>query len=103
MNYTKNELTYKIYKKLNLDFPINVLNIGGISNVTSTIEYNNLNLEEKIYACDIGPGNCLIDYVMSKRLNKPFDNKGIEASKGEVQQVFFQKLINSCKSLVKEP
>ena len=36
---------------------------------------------------------------MSERLNKPFDNKGIEASKGEVEEVFFQKLINSCSHM----
>ncbi len=70
-----------------------VFNIGGIANGTY-LKNGNIFL-----ATDVGPGNCLIDYVMSKRLNKPFDNKGIEASKGEVQQVFFQKLINSCKHM----
>ena len=56
-----NALANELNKKFNLGFPMNILNIGGISNVTSTIEFNNLGLEEKIYACDIGPGNCLID------------------------------------------
>ena len=70
-----------------------VFNIGGIANGTY-LKNGNIFL-----ATDVGPGNCLIDYVMSERLNKPFDNEGIEASKGEVEEVFFQKLINSCSHM----
>ena len=61
-----NALANKIHKKFNLDFPIFILNIGGISNITSTVSWNNLWQSEKIYAYDIGPGNCLIDEWIRK-------------------------------------
>ena len=65
-----NALTNKIYKKFNLDFPVNVLNIGGISNITITVNEKNLWNKDKIYAYDIAPGNCLIDEWIRKNSNK---------------------------------
>ena len=56
-----NILANKINKKFNIEFPLNILNIGGISNITSTVSWENLENINKIYAYDIGPGNCLID------------------------------------------
>ena len=35
-------LANKIHKAYNLEFPINILNIGGISNVTTTVNENDL-------------------------------------------------------------
>ena len=56
-----NAIANKINKKFNLEFPINILNIGGIANITTTVDWENLWHKNKIYAHDIGPGNCLID------------------------------------------
>ena len=56
-----NALANKIYKKFDLKFPINILNIGGIANITTTVNWKDLWHKKKIYAYDIGPGNCLID------------------------------------------
>ena len=59
---------YLIAKKLklnfNLDYPMNIINIGGITNVSQIINYENL--EENIFAFDIAPGNCLIDEWLRK-------------------------------------
>ena len=41
------------------ELPIIFINIGGISNATCF--YNQKNTESKMFAGDIGPGNCLID------------------------------------------
>ena len=61
-----NALANKINKKFKLEFPISILNIGGIANITFTVNENNLWNKEKIYAYDIGPGNCLIDEWIRK-------------------------------------
>ena len=37
-----NALANKINKKFNLEFPINILNIGGISNITTTVDEKDL-------------------------------------------------------------
>mgnify|MGYP001353980401 CR=1 FL=1 len=65
-----NALANKINKKFNIGFPINILNIGGISNITTTVDEKNLWDIEKIYAYDIGPGNCLIDEWIRRNSNK---------------------------------
>ena len=49
----KNKLTMN--PEFNMGFPINILNIGGISNITSTVSWENLGQINKIYAFDIGP------------------------------------------------
>ena len=37
-----NVLANKINKKYNIGFPINILNIGGIANITSTVDEKDL-------------------------------------------------------------
>ena len=90
-----NALANELNKKFNLGFPMNILNIGGISNVTSTIEYNNLNLEEKIYACDIGPGNCLIDEWMRKNSKKGYDKEGLVARSGKTDKLILNQALDN--------
>ena len=70
-----------------------IFNIGGIANGTF------LNDGEIVLASDVGPGNCLIDFVMAERFNKPFDNKGEEASKGKINQELLNGLRNSCSDM----
>ena len=66
-----NVLANKINKKFNLGFPLNFLNIGGISNITSAVDWKNLeNKLNGINAYDIGPGNCLIDEWIRKNSKK---------------------------------
>ena len=85
----------EITKKFNLGFPMNILNIGGISNVTSTTEYNNLDLEEKIFACDIGPGNCLIDEWMRKNSKKGYDKEGLVARSGKTDKLILNQALDN--------
>ena len=66
-----NVLANKINKKFNLGFPLNFINIGGISNITSTVDWENLlSAINTINAYDIGPGNCLIDEWIRKNSKK---------------------------------
>ena len=90
-----NTLVNKLDKKFNLGFPINILNIGGISNVTSIIENNDLDLGEKIHACDIGPGNCLIDEWMRKNSKKGYDKEGLMARSGKTDKLILNQALDN--------
>ena len=90
-----NALANKIHKKFNLDFPIFILNIGGISNITSTVSWNNLWQSEKIYAYDIGPGNCLIDEWIRKNSKNEYDNKGFIARSGKIDKLILNQALEN--------
>ena len=90
-----NALANKIHKKFNLDFPIFILNIGGISNITSTVSWNNLWQSEKIYAYDIGPGNCLIDEWIRKNSKNEYDNKGSIARSGKIDKLILNQALEN--------
>lgn len=66
-----------------------LLNIGGISNIT--LLKKNCKVEDVI-AFDTGPGNMMIDYLMTKFFNKKFDKDGKIAFKGKVNQDLFNKI-----------
>ncbi|MFQ5751791.1 MAG: anhydro-N-acetylmuramic acid kinase [bacterium] len=68
-----------------------LLNIGGIANFT--ILKKNGKLEE-IMAFDTGPGNMVIDGLMQKLFNQPFDKDGKIAQTGTVSQELLQWAFN---------
>ena len=90
-----NVLANKISKKFNLGFPINILNIGGISNITSTVNWENLEEKDQIYAFDIGPGNCLIDEWIRKNSNKKYDKDGLIASSGTTDKLVLNQALEN--------
>jgi len=90
-----NALANKINKSFNLGFPINILNIGGISNVTRTVNENDLWDKNKIYAYDIGPGNCLIDEWIRKNSKQKFDNDGSIARSGNSDELILNQALDN--------
>ena len=64
-----------------------IQNIGGISNVTV------LSKDTEIFAFDNAPGNMLIDYFVKKLFNKPFDENGDIAKKGNIDNNWLNKLL----------
>ena len=90
-----NLLANKINKKFNLGFPINILNIGGIANITSTVDEKNLWKENKIYAYDIGPGNCLIDQWVRKNSQEQYDKNGLLARFGKTDQLILNQALEN--------
>jgi len=93
-----NVLANKIHKTYNLEFPINILNIGGISNVTTTVNENDLDYVSKIYAYDIGPGNCLIDDWIRKNSGKNFDQDGLIARSGKTDDLILNQALENFAS-----
>ena len=90
-----NALANKMNKKFDLEFPINILNIGGISNITSTVRREELWQSNKIYAYDIGPGNCLIDEWIRKNSKNNYDNKGSIARSGKVDKLILNQALEN--------
>ncbi len=90
-----NAVANKINKKFNLKFPINILNIGGIANFTSTVNWEDSLAENEIYAYDIGPGNCLIDSWIKKSSKKKYDEKGLIARSGKTDQLILNQALEN--------
>ena len=90
-----NLLANKINKKFNLGFPLNILNIGGIANVTSTVDDKNLPKGDNIKAYDIGPGNCLIDEWVRKNSKDKYDNEGLLADSGRTDELILNQALDN--------
>ena len=90
-----NLLANKINKKFNLGFPLNILNIGGIANVTSTVDDKNLWKGDNINAYDIGPGNCLIDEWVRKNSKDKYDNEGSLADSGKTDELILNQALDN--------
>ena len=65
------------------------LNIGGIANITFIPASAD---REKIVAFDTGPGNMLIDQLMQRLYERPFDRNGRIAKRGKYSQKLFRLL-----------
>ena len=69
--------------------PISILNIGGISNITS------LDNDNRIFSSDLGPGNCLIDKWMRINSKKNYDDKGIVAQSGTINKIILDQALDN--------
>lgn len=78
-----------IVKQKKINLPVTILNIGGISNITT------INEKFEIFSSDIGPGNCLIDRWMRLNSNKTFDKNGSIAKSGKVDKFILKKHIDN--------
>ena len=90
-----NTLSNIFNEKFNLKFPINILNIGGIANVTSTVSWENSSFISKICAYDIGPGNCLIDEWVRKNSEKKYDEGGSIARSGTIDKLVLTQALEN--------
>ena len=87
-------ISYLINKKNKIETPINIINIGGISNITQVSKFEDLDYLN-IKALDIGPGNCLIDEWVRKKSNKNFDENGEIARSGKVNDLILNQSIDN--------
>ena len=86
-------------RKLNkISLPTNILNIGGISNVTQIFEDKN-NRKLDFLAFDIGPGNCLIDSWIRKNSHKKYDKDGLIAKSGKVNDLILNQAIENFSNI----
>ncbi|HZJ87158.1 MAG TPA: anhydro-N-acetylmuramic acid kinase AnmK [Erysipelothrix sp.] len=75
-------------------------NIGGIGNIT--VLPKNATLDE-VYAFDTGPGNMMINYATEYYYQKPFDEDGLYAAKGQVIKNLLNELLAHSYLNVKPP
>ncbi|MFC2088583.1 anhydro-N-acetylmuramic acid kinase [Calditrichota bacterium] len=76
------------------------LNIGGISNISFIPNDGDLH---KVIAFDCGPGNMLIDQLMERLYEKPFDKNGRIARLGKYSDRIFNHLLKIDEFIKKDP
>ena len=72
-----------------LNLPVTILNIGGISNITS------INKCREMISLDVGPGNCLIDQWIRLNSDKLFDNNGLIARSGKIHKHILKNALDN--------
>ena len=82
-----------IQKNFRLKLPINIINIGGITNITQIKE--DINNSINFFAYDVGPGNCLIDDWVRNNKDLKFDKDGNYASIGKVDDLILNQAIDN--------
>ncbi len=75
-----------INKKFQVKLPINIINIGGITNVSQIEDYSN-DLKKNFFAYDIAPGNCMIDQWVRNHSKSKYDKYGNYAASGKVDNL----------------
>lgn len=73
-----------------LEKPLAVLNIGGVSNVT-WIGHE----EDQLLAFDCGPGNALLDDWVLQKAGKPYDRDGKLAASGTINAKILNQLLDN--------
>ena len=81
-------------KKFNLGYPLNIINIGGITNITQIMSEYDVQ-GRNLYAYDIGPGNCLIDEWVRKNSTSKFDKDGEISKSGKVDNLTLNQALDN--------
>ena len=76
-------------KQKKIKLPITILNIGGITNIT-TID-KNYNIMSK----DIGPGNCMIDKWIISNSKKKYDESGKIGESGKIDKFILEQFLDN--------
>jgi len=72
---------------LDRPYPVGVLNVGGVANVTFIDE------DDEFCAFDTGPGNALIDDFVRQRTGQPQDDQGRAAAVGQVDEAAVERVL----------
>ena len=91
-------ISQNLIKKNKLSLPLNIINIGGITNITQ-IKKNFNSLEKGLIAFDIAPGNCLIDEWVRKNSKNKFDESGTIAKSGKINDLILNQAIDNFEIL----
>ncbi|MCH8172726.1 MAG: anhydro-N-acetylmuramic acid kinase [Proteobacteria bacterium] len=76
-----------LFQGMSKNYPVAVLNIGGVANVTWVSG-------DRLLAFDTGPGNALLDDWVSERTSQLFDEGGKLAAAGELDEEILSAWIN---------
>ncbi len=81
-------ITRYLNKKYEINFPMNIINIGGITNITRIFK-------DSFEAFDIAPGNCLIDEWVRRNTKKKYDENGLLAKSGKVDDLILNQALDN--------
>ncbi len=73
----------------NIEKPVAIINIGGVSNIT----WVGGDGDEELIAFDMGPGNALIDDWVWKQTGETYDKDGELAAQGRVDEGYVHRFI----------
>ena len=76
-------------KKIKKNYPVIILNIGGIANITI------INEKYEMHSMDIGPGNCLIDKWIRFNSDKRFDENGDISRSGKIDKFILDQALDN--------
>ena len=79
-----------VYQK-KIELPVCILNIGGISNITSIWDFEKNNFTSR----DLGPGNCLIDEWIRSNTKNNFDKNGEIAKQGKIDELILNQALDN--------
>jgi len=79
----------KLSNEYKINFPLSIINVGGITNITQISNNDNLK------AYDLGPGNCMIDEWIRKNTNKNFDEDGLIGKSGKVNDLIYNQAVDN--------
>ncbi len=83
-----------INKNKDLRYPINIINIGGITNITQVLsDFDQLG--KNLRSFDIAPGNCLIDEWIKKNSINKFDKGGKISESGIVDDLILNQALDN--------
>ena len=91
--YHAHLLKFLAIRGADLRWPLAVLNIGGVANVT-LIEEPALENPECLLAFDTGPGNALVDDWVVSRTGDPYDRDGALAARGKADHSIVDALLD---------
>ncbi len=80
-----------LVKQNKIELPVCILNIGGISNVTIILDYEQNHFTSR----DLGPGNCLIDAWVRKNKKGNFDKDGTYAAMGKTNDLILNQALDN--------
>ena len=80
---------HKLLKKIFKIKDVTFVNIGGIVNITTLFKENGM------AGTDIGPGMCLIDRWVRKKIKKNYDKDGMLAKTGDVNKESLEQLLKN--------
>jgi anhydro-N-acetylmuramic acid kinase len=75
-----------LVRRLQRAAPVAVLNVGGVANVTYIDD-------ERLIACDTGPGNALLDDFLRVQTGEPLDTDGRMAASGTIDENMIERLL----------
>jgi len=84
-----------IIEQKKIKSPVIIINLGGIANYTLIWQDKKIPPQNHLLSADTGPGNCLIDQWIRKKINMPFDKKGKIAKLGNINKKIIGKLLNT--------